>query len=76
MKKIILLLALSGLIGCSSNHSDQGAAGSMDAGSVGSEGNSRRLHDLEEKGGDTEKNATRSFGGSGGSAPGGAVGPH
>jgi len=78
MKKLVMLLALCGLAGCSSYQRDSGAP-ATDEGSFGSEGTSRQMEDLEQSGEDTEHNATRrdgSFGGSGGTAPGGAVGPH
>ena len=82
MKKLLLLLACLGMIGCSSYDGGQGSAGPMDQGSVGSEGSSRGSigPDLEEAGEDTELNATRrdlggAVGGSGGTSPGGAVGP-
>jgi hypothetical protein len=79
MKKIVILLALFGLASCSSYQRDSGAP-ATEEGSFGSEGSSRQMEDLEQSGEDTDRNATRkeidgSFGGSGGTAPGGAVGP-
>jgi hypothetical protein len=82
MKKLFVLLACLGIVGCSSYDGGQGSAGSMEQGSVGSEGSSRESigPSLREAGEDTEHNATRrdlggAVGGSGGTSPGGAVGP-
>ena len=75
MKQLLMFVAVISLAGCSSYQSNQGAPG-MEEGSIGSEGRSQQI-DLEESGEDTEHNATRrdSFGGSGGTAPGGGIGP-
>ena len=80
MKKLLTLLALVALVGCSSYERERGSPGPMNEGWIGTE-SSGRMGDLQERGEDTEYNAIRrdtdgSLDGRGETAPGGAtVGP-